>query len=179
MSSLTCGARVCSGSSRQPNLAKTPAGPTSNDTTPQASSSVGCAGPVRHDGREAQAASSSYPGATTATATRRATFTSASRRSATTSRSSACRPATASPGRNIFSHSLFVPQYNVRSGIFFNERWGLELALDHMKWIVRQDQEVRDDRHAERGGGRLRRSRSRRMSCGTSSTTARILSSST
>jgi hypothetical protein len=42
----------------------------------------------------------------------------------------------------VFSHSLFVPQYNLRAGIFFNERWGLEMALDHMKWIVRQDQAV-------------------------------------
>lgn len=44
---------------------------------------------------------------------------------------------------SLFSHSLFVPQYNVRTGIFLNERWGLELALDHFKWIVRQDQQVR------------------------------------
>jgi hypothetical protein len=44
---------------------------------------------------------------------------------------------------NLFSHSLLVPQYNLRAGVFFNERWGLELALDHIKWIVRQDQEVR------------------------------------
>ena len=43
----------------------------------------------------------------------------------------------------LFSHSLFVPQYNLRFGMFFNERWGLEVALDHMKWIVRQDQQVR------------------------------------
>jgi len=46
------------------------------------------------------------------------------------------------PWGNILGHSLFVPQYNVRAGVFFNERWGLELALDHMKWIVRQDQSV-------------------------------------
>jgi hypothetical protein len=44
---------------------------------------------------------------------------------------------------SLFSHSLFVPQYNVRFGVFFNERWGLELAHDHIKWIVRQDQDVR------------------------------------
>jgi hypothetical protein len=44
---------------------------------------------------------------------------------------------------HLFSHSLFVPQYNIRGGIFFNEKWGLELALDHFKWIVRQDQQVR------------------------------------
>jgi hypothetical protein len=47
------------------------------------------------------------------------------------------------PWRHIIGHSLFVPQYNVRAGLFFNERWGLEVALDHMKWIVRQDQQVR------------------------------------
>ena len=43
----------------------------------------------------------------------------------------------------LFAHSLTVPQYNVRFGVFFNERWGLELAFDHIKWIVRQDQQVR------------------------------------
>jgi hypothetical protein len=46
------------------------------------------------------------------------------------------------PWTSIFNHSLFVPQYNVRAGFFFNERWGVELALDHFKWIVRQGQEV-------------------------------------
>lgn len=44
---------------------------------------------------------------------------------------------------SLFSHSLFVPQYNLRFGVFLNEKWGLELALDHFKWIVKQDQEVR------------------------------------
>jgi hypothetical protein len=43
----------------------------------------------------------------------------------------------------LFSHSLTVPQYNVRFGIFFDEKWGLEVAMDHIKWIVREDQEVR------------------------------------
>ena len=47
------------------------------------------------------------------------------------------------PWTSIFNHSLFVPQYNVRAGFFFNERWGIELALDHFKWIVKQGQEVR------------------------------------
>ena len=59
---------------------------------------------------------------------------------------------------DVFSHSLIVPQYNVRFGIFFNEKWGVELALDHIKWIVRQDQTVAHDRHAER---RARRHRGR------------------
>jgi hypothetical protein len=44
---------------------------------------------------------------------------------------------------DLFNHSLTVPQYNVRFGMFFNEQWGAELALDHIKWIVRQDQQVR------------------------------------
>lgn len=44
---------------------------------------------------------------------------------------------------DLFNHSLFVPQYNVRAGFFFNQKWGVELALDHIKWIVRQDQTVR------------------------------------
>lgn len=44
---------------------------------------------------------------------------------------------------DLFNHGLTVPQYNVRLGVFFNDRWGLELALDHIKWIVRQDQQVR------------------------------------
>ena len=47
------------------------------------------------------------------------------------------------PWGQIFGHSLFVPQYNVRFGLFFNEKWGLEVAMDHIKWIVRQDQQVR------------------------------------
>ena len=44
---------------------------------------------------------------------------------------------------DLFSHSLFVPQYNIRFGYFFNSKWGLEMALDHIKWIVTQDQQVR------------------------------------
>ena len=47
------------------------------------------------------------------------------------------------PWTNIFGHSLTVPQYNVRFGMFFNERWGVEVAHDHIKWIVREDQQVR------------------------------------
>src|SRR5262245_31611468 len=43
----------------------------------------------------------------------------------------------------LFSHSLTVPQYNIRFGLFLNEKWGLEVAMDHFKWIVKEDQEVR------------------------------------
>ena len=42
----------------------------------------------------------------------------------------------------LFNHSLFVPQYNIRGGVFFNDEWGVEIALDHLKWIVRQNQQV-------------------------------------
>ena len=40
----------------------------------------------------------------------------------------------------LFAHSLTVPQYNIRIGFFFNEKWGVELAHDHIKSIVREDQ---------------------------------------
>lgn len=43
---------------------------------------------------------------------------------------------------SLFHHSLFVPQYNIRFGLFFNDSTGLEVALDHIKWIVRQGQTV-------------------------------------
>ena len=43
---------------------------------------------------------------------------------------------------DLFDHALTVPQYNVRAGYFWNEKWGLELAMDHIKWIVTQDQTV-------------------------------------
>ena len=43
---------------------------------------------------------------------------------------------------DLFSHGLTVPQYNVRLGVFFNDRWGLEMALDHIKWIVTEGQLV-------------------------------------
>ena len=33
---------------------------------------------------------------------------------------------------DLFSHALTVPQYNVRFGVFLNEKWGVELALDHI-----------------------------------------------
>ena len=43
----------------------------------------------------------------------------------------------------LFAHALTVPQYNFRFGMFFNEKWGFEVALDHIKWIVKEDQTVR------------------------------------
>lgn len=44
---------------------------------------------------------------------------------------------------DLFNHALTVPQYNIRFGVFLNEKWGLEMAMDHIKWIVTQDQQVR------------------------------------
>ena len=44
---------------------------------------------------------------------------------------------------DLFNHSLTVPQYNIRFGFFFNQKWGVEVAMDHIKWIVEEDQEVR------------------------------------
>jgi len=43
----------------------------------------------------------------------------------------------------LFAHAPTVPQYNFRFGMFFNEKWGVEVALDHIKWIVKEDQVVR------------------------------------
>jgi hypothetical protein len=43
---------------------------------------------------------------------------------------------------DIWNHSLFGPQYNIRFGLFFNEKWGAEVALDHIKWITVDDQQV-------------------------------------
>lgn len=44
---------------------------------------------------------------------------------------------------DVFNHAPTVPQYNIRFGFFLNDKWGIEVALDHIKWIVRQDQQVR------------------------------------
>lgn len=38
---------------------------------------------------------------------------------------------------------MWLPQYNYRAGWFLNERWSFSIGLDHMKYVVRSDQEVR------------------------------------
>jgi len=53
------------------------------------------------------------------------------------------RPRDSKAWTSLFHHSLFVPQYNIRFGFFLNDTFGMEVALDHIKWIVRQDQTVR------------------------------------
>ncbi len=37
---------------------------------------------------------------------------------------------------------LSLPQYNYRAGWFLNDRWSFSLGMDHMKYVVQQDQEV-------------------------------------
>ena len=39
--------------------------------------------------------------------------------------------------------NIWIPQYNYRVGWFFNDRWSFSLGLDHMKYVVVQDQSVR------------------------------------
>jgi hypothetical protein len=35
-----------------------------------------------------------------------------------------------------------IPQYNFRVGYFFRENWDISFGVDHMKYVVRQNQEV-------------------------------------
>ncbi len=42
-------------------------------------------------------------------------------------------------------HNIWLPQYNYRIGLFLNEHWSLSLGLDHMKYVMVQDQTVRMD----------------------------------
>lgn len=44
---------------------------------------------------------------------------------------------------------LWIPQYNYRAGWFFRDRWSLSIGLDHMKYVVVQDQAVRMDGYVE------------------------------
>ena len=46
--------------------------------------------------------------------------------------------------KNYFAPAnIWIPQYNYRVGWFMNEHWSLSLGLDHMKYVMRQDQTVR------------------------------------
>ena len=40
------------------------------------------------------------------------------------------------PGR------ITIPQYNYRIGYYFNENWDISLGMDHMKYVVQQEQTV-------------------------------------
>ena len=38
--------------------------------------------------------------------------------------------------------NVTIPQYNFRIGYFINENWDLSIGMDHMKYVVQQEQEV-------------------------------------
>lgn len=46
---------------------------------------------------------------------------------------------------------IWIPQYNYRIGYLFKEQWSISLGLDHMKYVVAQDQKVRMDGHLDAG----------------------------
>lgn len=37
---------------------------------------------------------------------------------------------------------IWIPQYNYRAGWFLNEKWSFSIGLDHMKYVMVQDQRV-------------------------------------
>ncbi len=39
--------------------------------------------------------------------------------------------------------NIWIPQYNYRVGWFLNDHWSFSLGLDHMKYVMRNDQTVR------------------------------------
>lgn len=41
--------------------------------------------------------------------------------------------------------NIWIPQYNYRVGWFFHDDWSISLGLDHMKYVMQQDQTVRMD----------------------------------
>lgn len=45
--------------------------------------------------------------------------------------------------------SLWIPQYNYRVGWFFAHGWSLSLGLDHMKYVVVQDQRIQFTGHVD------------------------------
>jgi hypothetical protein len=44
---------------------------------------------------------------------------------------------------------IWIPQYNYRFGWHLQDRWSLSLGLDHMKYVVQNDQVVRMDGYAD------------------------------
>lgn len=40
-------------------------------------------------------------------------------------------------------NNIWIPQYNYRVGWFYSDNWSISLGLDHMKYVVNKDQEVR------------------------------------
>lgn len=39
--------------------------------------------------------------------------------------------------------TMTIPQYNYRIGYFIKDTWSLSIGMDHMKYVMRQDQEAR------------------------------------
>ena len=39
--------------------------------------------------------------------------------------------------------TMWIPQYNVRMGWFFKPRWSLSFGVDHMKYVMKPNQELR------------------------------------
>ncbi|MFT3885231.1 MAG: hypothetical protein QM724_07320 [Flavobacteriales bacterium] len=53
------------------------------------------------------------------------------------------KPEPFSLGNYFKPKNIWIPQYNYRVGRFFSEHWAFSLGLDHMKYVVRQYQDVR------------------------------------
>ncbi|MFZ1689139.1 MAG: hypothetical protein WAU70_17080 [Flavobacteriales bacterium] len=48
--------------------------------------------------------------------------------------------------------SIWIPQYNYRVGYFLRDHWSLSLGMDHMKYVVDQNQKVLMDGYARPTG---------------------------
>jgi hypothetical protein len=55
------------------------------------------------------------------------------------------RPVTFSVDGYLAPDQIWIPQYNYRVGWFLRDKWSLSLGLDHMKYVMVQDQVVRMD----------------------------------
>lgn len=52
------------------------------------------------------------------------------------------RPSPFSFRQYFLPDEMWVPQYNYRAGWHFHDKWSISLGLDHMKYVVAQDQRV-------------------------------------
>gem|GEM_PF-705346 len=50
------------------------------------------------------------------------------------------RPSPFDPGVYFNPTKLSIPQYNITIGYMLNDRWGVEVGMDHMKWVFDPDQ---------------------------------------
>jgi hypothetical protein len=55
------------------------------------------------------------------------------------------RPSAFSPGLYFNPSTIWIPQYNYRIGWFVRDNWSISIGLDHMKYVMVQDQVVRMD----------------------------------